>query len=89
MTKKTPVLSEHFRTVDELTFREKLVTFLTENLPTRTRLMLNDEVISHPDVRLVCNGSYPEIGYYCYLEPGHKGKCYTRNKHVDFIPKNR
>ncbi len=34
--------------------------------------------------QFVCNGSVPDMGYQCYLRPGHEGQCYYPVKGVWF-----
>lgn len=38
--------------------------------------------------KFVCNGAVPDMGYWCCLDIGHQGDCYTNVKKVYFKREN-
>ena len=38
------------------------------------------------DIEICCDGADSEMCYWCCLDPGHKGLCFSREKKVGFVP---
>lgn len=66
---------------------KKIVEFINSVTPKGTAVLIND---SHTlSVHLTCPGKDYDMGYHCWLKPGHSGKCWTRIKGVEFTPNNK
>ena len=42
------------------------------------------EVTNYINAKTRCPGSDRDMGYWCCLEKGHKGRCYSSTKNLDF-----
>ncbi len=64
------------------------VKYLLEELSKfdpEDHIMLGEEATSFvPEITKICGKSERYMPYYCVLKPGHSGKCYCRNKNVEF-----
>ena len=55
----------------------------------RIQFTTGDGAAPFIDVLITCDGADHELAYYCVLKPGHSGKCWSSNKSVEFIRKNK
>lgn len=68
----------------EIELRKSFLNWLKENTPSGTRISVESD--GFVSVKLLCAGQVPHMAYWCSLEPGHKGQCYSKEKCVDFTP---
>lgn len=71
------------KTKAEMELAYKLKDFVERNTPVGTRIELSYS-FAGPEVSICCVGAVPISAWYCGLAPGHRGRCYTFVKHVDF-----
>ena len=77
-------MNDNERTPEELELTKKLNEFFRASARAGTRLVVHTD--GYFDVRVFCGGSLPITAYSCALQPGHKGKCFSSNKQVNFKP---
>lgn len=63
---------------------ESFQAWLKKVTPPNTRLIVTHNVTT--EIHVVCAGSDALFAYYCILEPGHEGRCYSIEKQVEFTP---
>ncbi len=75
------------RTPEEEELRAKISAFVTSLERPGTRINVNEWSFIG-DVRVTCAGALHITAYYCGLEPGHSGRCFSFNKQVPFDPES-
>lgn len=76
------------QTPEEAALNKKILALVKKYTPPGARTHFNDELQqgSYLIIRFVCGGRYSICGWECGKEVGHKGKCFTFNKQVEFTP---
>jgi hypothetical protein len=82
-----PTCKEHYRSPLEEEIAREISCLVGQLTPPKSRALITT-VGNYVDVRLVCSGAAHITCYYCCLEPGHKGRCYSSNKNVNFTPES-
>ena len=68
----------------ETQLRQSFLKWRAQNTPPGTRIDVQaDGIVS---VKLRCPGQVLYMAYWCSLEPGHEGECYSKEKCMEFDP---
>lgn len=65
---------------------QKIIDFVRSIAPAHSRVMFNESRTPWCDAKLCCHGTYIARNYYCGMNPGHDGPCYSVVYYESFCP---